>query len=365
MDSPFRIEVYDKAFRRLGFIGDPAVVRFVPRHNALDTVELVLDSDHRRSAQLAADGARLVVTYAGQVISGPVRAVAGDPQRTTYRVDGDWRLLTRILGWPVPGAPLSAQTAAYDTRTGPAETVVKGVIAANAARLGLPVTIAPDLGRGAVISTTFRMHPLADRLFPLVDQAGIGITVVQVNDGLLVDCYTPREYPRTLTAASGVVVDWQLDRSGPTATRVVLGDQGQAEARSFTQFVSTAREGEWGDVVEVFRDARDTDDPAVVQGRAAETLGDGRARSGLSLQLAETKHFRYGQDLHVGDRVTVEISPGVVVTDVLREATVAFSERDGLLVTPEIGERRADPNRTVARLLGQVLRSIRDNQAGR
>src|SRR6185312_7835189 len=126
--------------------------------------------------------------------SGPSRA-----SRVTLTLEDDQRILWNILGWPNPGGSITQQGAIdkYDKRSGAAETVFKGFVQANAVtRLGLPVVVLPDRGRGSNLTIYSRMHSLADRLLPAIDGAGIGFTVDQqlVNGvpKLVVDCYTPK-----------------------------------------------------------------------------------------------------------------------------------------------------------------------------
>jgi len=371
MDCPFRISVFDKTFAPKGWVGDPLALTARPQHNGLGTVELTVASSHRRLPNLVAKGARLVVEYDGEhLLSGPVRLKSGQGPlidgTVTVVVQDDWRVLANVLGWPVPSAALTAQNVAYDTRTAPAETVVKQVLSANAVtRLGLPITVAPDLGRGAAVSVSFRMHPLADRLLPAVDQAGIGITVRQQDAGLLVDVYEPADAVRLLSEASGVVQNWKWSAAGPTATRVVAGDQGEAASRSFTQTIDAAREDDWGDVIEVFQDARDTSDPAMVTARRLERLADGAPKNGLTVTLAETGTFRYGRAVRIGDQVALEVGPGVLVQDVLREAVLSWTRDDGLVVTPVVGDRSDDPDSVLARAVARIARGLRRQDAER
>lgn len=375
---PFRVTVYDKTLQRLGMVGDPAAVRVVARHNAPSAAELTVRSDHRLLPALLTAGARVRVDYdGGFLLSGPVRDVAGQGPAAegtiTFQIEDDWRVLASVLGWPVPGSALDSQTVAYDTRTGPAETVLKDFVTANAVtRLGRPIIVPATQGRGATITVSMRMHALADRLYPALDQAGIGVTVQQAGPaqqgtGLALDVYEPAVYPRPLTEASGVVQAWAWSRTAPGATRVVAGDQGEAEARSFTTTADTPREAAWGDVIERFIDARDTDDPAEVTQRRAEFLAEHDVRYGLALTLAETQHFRYdptgAAGVRVGDQVTVEVGPGITVTDVLREAVLSWTAEDGVQVTPVIGERRDDPRSIFARELATVRRDVRRIQS--
>lgn len=371
-ESPFTVEVYDQAFVRRGWVGDPVELAVTVRHNARGTASLTVTADHPRLTDLTAPGARLVIRYDGRfLMSGRVRLRSGQGPalagQVTLAVVDDLRVLWEALGWPVPTAGITQQgTAAYDTRTGPAESVLKAYVSANlVGRLGRPLTVAPDLGRGATITASLRMHPLADRLLPMVDAAGIGVTVRQEGAGLLLDCYTPSLHPRTLSEQSGVVQSWSWSSADPEATRVVGGGQGEGTLRTFRQIVDVARESEWADVVEVFRDARDAATTALLDERVQEALAEGAPTAGLSVSLAETATFRYGRAVTRGDRVRMDVGPGVVVEDVLREATLGLTRVDGLTVTPVIGQRSDDPSMTLARAVGALGRAVRDLKAGR
>lgn len=371
---PFTLTVFDKDFSRLGWVNSPQSLKVNVRHNAVSTATFSIDADHPRAEDLLTSGVRVHIDYDGKrIVGGPVRSWAGKgPARSavlTFTVEDDWRLLTRVLGWPVPTAPLTAQTSEYDTRTGPAETVAKAVIAANVARLGLPVTVAPSLGRGSSITAAFRFHPLADRLLPLITQAGIGLTVRQEGAGFVVDAYAPAAYPRTLSEASGVVQAWEWTHEAPRATRTVVGAGGEGVDRYLSEYVSVATEVEWGDVVEVFTDARNvkTDDPdlaRLVVESAAQTLVEGATRAGLKVTLSETETFRYGRTVSVGDTVRMEVGPGITVEDVLLDATLTWDVASGVNVSPVIGDR-ADVSTLYARAVSTLARGLRNLNAGR
>lgn len=381
MELPFEITVYDKAFARVGWVGAPLAVRCVPRHNLLSTATLTMSGGDRMIADLVAPGARVQISLGGHhLVGGPVRVAAGEgpaeSSEVTLEIHDDWRLLQRILGWPVPGVagagvsgPVPGQdTAAYDVKSGPAETVAKWFIDRNVQRLGLPVIVAGSQGRGATIEVKMRMHQLADRLLPAIDQAGIGITVRQVGDHLLVDTYVPETQPFVITEASGIVTNWRWTQHAPAATRVVVGGAGEGTARAFRQSIDVPRETAWGDVVEVFRDARDVGDDtsptATMDARAVEVLGDGAPTHGLRVTLSETGTWRYGDAFRVGDRITHEIGPGAPVTDVLREAHIEFTRDDGLSVQSIVGDR-TEPDTLVARAIAALTRTTRDLLAGR
>ena len=388
LTEPFEIQIFDKDLGSIGWVGDAERLTATPRHNQQPSATLVLPSDHRYARALAAPGVRIAVRHQDEhLTTGPVRLVrssgAGDARTMTFEIIDDWRLLTRLLGWPNPAGAITAQgdDGAYDVRSGPAETVLKGFLTANLARLGsgahhLPVTVAPDQGRGAAVDVQMRMHPLADRLLPIIDQAGLGVTVRQTSTGLLVDCYEPTQWPLNLSEDGGSLIanDWAV--SAPEVTRVVVMADGEGEARVMRgPFVNTEAETAYRDVVERAIDARDLkstepDFETRVAARAQEVLAAGSAKAGLSVRLAETETFRYGgAGVHVGDRVTVELAPAtdledaVLHTDVLREATLTWG-RDGVVVTPTVGDRDAEPDRMLTRAVAALARRYRDLAGG-
>jgi hypothetical protein len=366
MDSPFEITIYSKTFARTGWVSDPLEVSVTTRHNAIGSAAVTVAADHRRLPDLAADGARLVIKYNGEhLISGPVRGVSGEGPRSsgtvTFSIEDDIRLLWRVLGWPIPANAIDSQGLKEDTATGAAETVAKGFISRNVSRLSLPVTVAASLGRGATITVGVRMVPLADKLLPAIDVAGIGLTVQQSGSGLLVDAYAPQVYPRALTEAGGTVVGWSWSKAGPTATRTVVGGVGVGDSRMFRTTVDATREALFGDVLEVFTDGGDENVAAKLVAAGHLTLDEAGPKSGLSVELAESDNFRYGGlGVHRGDQVSIEVGAGVVITDVLREATVSWTRDAGLNVSPTVGDRSDDPDVSLAQRLSMLARGLRN-----
>lgn len=374
MTRDVEVLVYDKAFGSRQWIGDPIYVTATPRHNQQPTATIALAADDPKVALLSSTGARCVIRYRDEhMVGGPVRlrrgqGISGQGVRL-FDVADDWRLTSRVLLWQVPGSAITAQSASeYHIVTGPAETVVKTLLGAAITRMGLPVTVATDLGRGATISVQARMSTPVDVLYPLADQAGIGITVRQVGAGLVLDCYEPADTPITLSEKGGTLTELDWSISAPEVTRVVAGFDGEGTARHFRTRVDAALEAALGDVIEVFVDARDLkhDDPgfeAAATARMQAAIAAGSAKAGLSVSLAETSRFRYGgaNGVHVGDPLTVPMVGGPGITDVLREATLTWS-KDGTRVTPVIGDRRDDPDMTFARAVASVARAQRTQQ---
>jgi hypothetical protein len=366
--EPFRVTLYDKGYARQGWLGDPESLNVVVSHNAPGAAEIVVGSRNAKLPLLMERGARAVIEYEGEhLLSGPVRAKAGKGPALngsiTFTVPDDFRLLHRVLGWPVPTAAVTAQSSEYDVIAGPAETVLKEAVQSNAVtRLGEPVTVGPDLGRGADINVSLRFHPLADLLIPAIDAAGIGVTVRQSGAGLLVECYEPQLHPRTLTEAGGVVTEWAWSTAEAEATNVIVGGQGEGTARQFALYTDAALSTAIGERIEVFRDARDTADGDVLGQRAAETFAETAAKSGLSVKLAETSVFRYGGTggIRVGDRVRIEVGDGVLIEDTLRTVTLGWTRDAGVLVTPAIGDITDNTETAFAQALAKIAAGVRD-----
>lgn len=364
-EMPYEILVY-VGWGFKGWVGRPLDVKPVIRHNLKSTATFRIDSDHIRASDLMTPGARVDIYKRGEFqMSGPVRHAVGQfavDGALTFTVEDDFRILNNWQAWPKPLAAVTAQDVEYRTITGPAETVVKTVMAENAARLGFPLTVATDQGRGAVGTYTFRFHPAYDRLFPAVDQAGIGVTVKHSGNGLLLDCYEPRNYPHLLSPESGTVIGGSYSLAAPTATRVVVGGQGEGVAREFRTFTDATRETEWNDVIEVMKDARDSGSGDIYAARADESLAEGAPMAGLSLELTETKHFRYGGDgLRVGDLVTALVN-GQPYADTLREVRLSW-DKTGDQATPIIGERSDDPDTQLAKSIRALRRDNTDRMA--
>jgi hypothetical protein len=367
--------VYNKDFEFQGYIGNPINLAVTPRFNETGTATVEMDLDHRLAPAILAEGSRLVVYKDGLfVLSGKIhqKSAEGPAVKGTLKffVKSDFRVLHQVLGWPVPGAAISAQTAADQLVTGNAETVVKSLVTSNAvSRLGLPITVATDLGRGAVIpdGVRVRFHPLYEKLYPAVELAGLGVTFEQHDGTIVMDAFTPPVYPFTLTEESGVLQWWSWTASDATATRVVAGGGGDAESRLFAQVVNTGLESDYNDAIEVFRngssgDSGDSDAVklAKLTSDAQETLDENVPKSGFAVRLSETGTFRYGENnLVVGALVTISVG-GVTRTDYLREVTMTYSRDRGVEVTPVVGDIQDNPDRVIASFLARLKKSITD-----
>lgn len=375
MENPFTLMVYDKDFVFQGYIGNPINLAVTPRFNEVGTATIELDLAHRLAPAILAEGARMVIYKDGLfVLSGKIhqKNAEGPAVKGTLKlfVKSDFRLVHQVLGWPVPGAAIGSQTAPHMTVTGTGEAIAKTFIQDNmVTRLGLPVTVATNLGRGTTVpeGVTMRFHPLYEKLFPAIELSGLGLTFEQHDGGIVCDVFVPPVYPFTLTEESGMLQWWSWSSSDYTATRVVAGGEGDGEDRMFAQVIDADLELAHNDKHEVYRNGSsgDSDDTteeklALLTADAQETLDESVPKHGFAVKLSETGTFRYGENnLVVGALVTISVG-GVTRTDYLREVTMTYSRDDGVGVTPVVGDIQDNPDRVIASFLARLKKSISD-----
>ena len=376
MENPFELRVYDKDLDFKGYIGNPINLAVTPRFNETGTATVEMDLDHRLCPDILAEGSRLVIYKDGVfVLSGKIhqKNAEGPAVKGTLKffVKSDFRLMHQVLGWPVPGASVSSQNAPSYSITGNAEAALKNLVRLNMVnRVGIPnLLVIPSSNRGATLPAgmEIRFHPLYEKLFPAIEQAGLGVTFEQRLGYIMMDVFEPPVYPFTLTEESGMLQWWSWSISDATATRVVAGGEGTGETRLFIQIIDTELESANNDAVEVFRQGsagNSTDSPeqkvASLFADAQETLDESKPKGGFAVRLSETGTFRYGQNnLVVGALVTISVG-GVTRTDYLREVTMTYSRDRGVEVTPVVGDIQDNPDRVIASFLARLKKSITD-----
>ena len=381
-DVPIQITVFDKAYQRRGPIAAPQAFNALMVWNTPGLATFSVDASHQRVDDLVTPGARCVVTYRPtpsttvHITSGLVAELKGESSGVggtrTFGVLDDLDEINRIIGYPVPGSPLSAQSATgYDVRTGPLEKILKDYVSANVAGQGIPrLTVQASSGAGPTMTEKIRMHPLGERLLPLATNNGLGVRIVQTGTTRQLQTWTPATYPRVLTEESEVVQSAEFAYSPPEVTRIVVGIGGEDVARQFfgpptTGYVDTAAEALWGIRRQEFIDARDIaqDDPnkaALALQRAKERLAEGGAKASLKAELVEAGGFRFGVAFGLGDVVSVKPSGGEVITDRVREVEIDWTAAGGLVVTPRVGEWQDSQTDDLYRAVRTALRAIHD-----
>lgn len=371
------ISVWSKSYVFRGRL-TPLTVDASFRWNEASSVTFTVPSDDRRIADLRAQGARAVINYFADQddaeptlnMSGVLIEQSGQPRSgrvtpVTFTIEDDWvDVMQRTIGWPSPDAPIGSQAVAYNKVKGPAETVARDIIRRNIERIGKPLTIPASLGRGSIITVRIRMHPLVDRLFPAVDEAGIGVRIIQQGSARHLVFSERDTYPMVLSDLAGEVAEGGYRITAPTVTRLVCGASGKKEARIFRLKVDTARESAWGMVREEFLDCRDIDYPSTdfeddVTDRANERLAETGPTSGCNARLQESARMWVGREIRLGTNVQIQLGDGPVVADVVREIRVTSSPA-GVTVEPLVGLWDESGDAKLLKLLAKGIKQTRD-----
>ena len=439
MESPFVVQIFNKTFQLIGILGAPVRIEITPRFNAVGTGEIEVSASDPMLDFMLAKGARCRITYkGGHEMSGPLLHPSGKVTAfgtVIFQVEDDYRFMPNTLGWVMPNesirssgllAPTSLSDHAQawtDTAMEPglaygygyyvfpqsidggmnafvpsAEAVVKALITANmVSRMGRPVTVGANLDRGGNAATagmlpSVRMTPLDEAVTALLKWSGLGLSFQHdgINPTITAEVWEPNTWPLDLTVDSGVVLDGDWSQQDPTATRVVVGGPGEDVSRAFWDVRdTTGLEAEYGDIIEVFRDATgaslnwpdaladayrvakyyllrsevSTTDKNQFTGylNAAGTKGlvEGAPTSGLSLTLSETEQFQYAPGgFRLGDQISVT-SNGLTFTDQILAVTLSINATDGVTVTPQVGNRTDDTDELFARAISQLAAAQR------
>lgn len=361
--SDLLVEVRDGTLNRVGVIPSQHLVgmTLVLRYNAISTWTVTLPVGHPMSTALTTPGAGIIVTYQGAVLlSGPTTwtqtvQTANDPDGVTQITGLDDSVLLRDrLAYPTPAtADVTAQTNAYDIRTGSAEDVLKAYVSANLGptapvqRIVPTLAIEPSSSRGATVKGQARFDVLFELLQGLADASNaagspIGFEITQSGTGLLFSCYVPTDRSKTvrLDISNNRLVESTYSLAAPKATRAIVGGQGDLAARAFLErsnSTSLAAETAWGRRIEAFVDSRDASDSTGLSTAGDALLGtDGRAQITASIKPSDDSSMLFGVDWFLGDTVTVVVG-SYELSAVVTELGISVAE-DGVRLYGTVGE---------------------------
>ncbi|MTE24822.1 hypothetical protein [Microbacterium sp. ZXX196] len=330
--------------------------------NQVSFAELTFDDDDKAMSVLG-EGSRVRVLVDGVAhVDGPVVGIDGSDteaaSEVVVTVEDDFRLF-RNLGWQNPAQPLSNQSSEYKRYSGPLETVMKAACTDLSTRLGLGWVVPASTGLGSSVRVEFRMHPLTDKFTDLLTADQLTWTL----RGGVVDVTAGELFPRVLTRESGIVGDFTWSLNAPTATRVVVGGEGEGTDRLFQGFTDTARETSWGFISEVFQDARMAQGETDLSPDGAEALAEGAGTVSVTADLNETSWFRFGA-YQVGDLVHIQVGT-VDTTEVITQVVIDDTPGDGLVVTPHIGAVEDTAGSRLARQVARLNKGLRDQRSSR
>lgn len=399
------VEARGPFYERVGVVEQYTSLTVISRYNGVGAWTLAVPADSNEAAILQPGGG-IIVWIEGvptPVMSGPVTAVshlwsADQPGKgqVVYTGVSDETLLWSRITLPVPSAAANAQTADRYSYTGKAGAALGQLVRVNAGPAARADRIIPNLdvpassiGPGVAVSTRF--DPLGVKLAEVGASTGIGWRLRQgVTDRLTFETFAPRVHDSgevIFSPENGTLASYTYRLSAPTASRFVVGAQGEGRNRWLAQYddPSTAPH-EWSRTpLERFVDRRDipvargangspvnpddvnqpADPEALAQldQAASEAMAEAAALGELSVSPIDTDTLRYGVHYQVGDVVTVDIH-GKRITDVLREVRLSDGS-DGPRVEPVIGTDGASATPGLYREVRRLWTSLRKLEARR
>lgn len=278
--------------------------------------------------QVVERGRKVLLLYGDAVLTGVILGVdlrPGQVQGLVYGMD-DFLYLAARLAYPEVHGNFSSQ--AYDVRSGPVETVVKGYVRDNASQAAalperaFPFTVATDQGRGDTVTGRARFHDLLELCRNLVAAAGNTLRM-RLRDGMFeMEPVADRRGAPTLADWRGG--EWGVAWRAPAVTTVLAGGTGEGTSRLIAQATNTNEESTFWRV-EDFYDLRSTGDMTELTQRANERLAQGVSRYGFVMRAVARG---YGDEYEEGDLITAQAA-GVAVDARVEEVVIRYEENRG------------------------------------
>lgn len=351
------IEVRDATYNRIGQIlpNDLTDFTIVAKFNSVGTWKLTLPAEHYLVDTLRTAGSGIVVNGpTGVIISGPTVSAKNianvENPKGVWEIEGrdDSIILSERLAYPTPiTADVEAQTNAYDTRTGAAETIIKEYVKANIG-INAPIerkitnlTVETDTALGSTITTSARFNKLDKLISAIASIDKLGYTIEQEGDILVFKIYNPIDRSGTIRMDidNNQLASTEYIYKQPEVTRVIVGGAGSAEQRTFIEASnasSIAGETDWNRRIEVFHDARSSQDAAELAQAGAEELVDkGKTQESISITPSDYTSMVYGTDWGLGDIVSVVVD-NKEVKQIITEVGLLINS-DGVTVKATVG----------------------------
>ena len=352
------IEVRDSSYNRVGQLlpKDITDLTIVAKFNEVGSWKITLPSDHPLVDSLRTPGSGLIVNGpAGVIISGPTvsaKNVANfESPNGVWEIEGrdDTIILTEHLAYPTPTtSDVTLQTVAYDTITAKAETAMKHYVKANigidapTARKLSNLTVETDATLGSTLTISARFNQLSKLISSIASIDKLGYTIEQNGSNLVFKVYQP------VNRAGSIRMDIDNNQLSateylykqPEVTRVIVGGAGAAEQRQFIEVSNTdsvAGETEWARRIEVFHDARSSQDLTELQQAGNEELSSkGKTIKSLSVTPNDYTTMRYGTDWGLGDIVSVTVNNEEIIQIVTEVGIIV--DASGVTVKATVGQ---------------------------
>jgi len=264
---------------------------------------------------------------------------------------GDLGLLAWRLALPEINGNFATQ--AYDVRTGPAESVVLGLVRDNASDSApimarrLNFRVAADLGRGKTVTIRCRFHSLLEKAQEAAFAGNIGMRLIDNEFSI----YEPSSEPVIVLAMERQnLVDYRLESLASDGNYGYGGGQGEGTERMIVEWLDPASVLRYGRR-EFFVDRRDTNQDGEIR---EEILGRIRDMAGGETLQVVARGVAPWRDVRPGDMVRVLLPRGREVVARVQQIRVDY-RREEERVTLGLGERLVADGP-----IGDTVRVIRD-----
>lgn len=350
-DPEWAIYVRDTSLNRIAQIEDYDRLEFTSRFNAVGAWQLDLDRRVTGAAQLFTAGNAIVITRNGTTMfAGPVVERKEDKQGNIWKATitgvDDMVWLQRRLASPEPATAMQPySTNAYDVRTGTTSTIMRQYVDNNAGPSALAARKVPGLVLAAdpLIGTSqtgrARWQILIDLLNELALTGGtLGFTVLQSGATLVFSIYQPQNKTSAalFTEEIGNLSSYNFILDAPVSNFVYVGGGGELTARVHQESSDPVEIVNWGRI-EKYVDARHTSVVTELQAEASKNLLADAEKATVNAVPIDTGSMAFGTHYNLGDRVTVILTSGARVVDLVREFKVVLTPAGPQSFTPMIG----------------------------
>jgi hypothetical protein len=276
-------------------------------------------------------------------------------------------IIANKICYPDPTVAWSAQKPGNQAVviSGPLETAIKYYVKNNvgpnalATRKHPLLDIAVDQGRGPAVNysvnfTSGQSLNLMDVIRALIAQAygaagvGMGIQIKQNGSRLLFDVYLVPDKTATVmfSEALGNLTSVSLSMTDPTCTDALVQGANQMmkpdgvtpDPNGHSFISASVTSTPWTKVEHYVGDTSESL-PANLSTAAQNALFDGTAGPSLATTTTDSPYLVFGHDYFIGDKVTVEVRPGVTYQDIISGATLTIDPKQAPVVNvvPTIG----------------------------
>lgn len=289
----------------------------------------------------------------GEVFSGPITTIDRSRLQSgvmNLNLSGktDSVVLSDRLVYPDPLRQASAQRTDYYTDTGPVGMVIAALVMRNAGASALPERSTPGLivdrrVAGPAASVRARFTNLRQEIGELERQHQVRVVSRYLRQQrkikVAIEATVDRSRSMVLRQRTGVIGESSVSTTAPSATSVVLAGDGEGVSRRIASY-DLPRLDWWGARrVEEFKDRRDTKSDAELAEAWEKLRADIIGSAAVTTKVRERPGQIFGQDYHLGDRVSIELG-GQVFTDPVQSAQLTWDEA-GRTVQVTVGQKDA------------------------